>query len=57
MSAAEKNLLNAFYSICNLAVAGNASYIITNNIRDLATAELKFPELQIITPAIFLRGN
>ncbi len=43
--------------LLELAVAGNASYIITNNIRDLETAELKFPELQIVTPAIFLRGN
>ncbi len=43
--------------LIELAIAGNASFIITNNIRDLVTAELKFPELKIVKPETFLRGN
>ena len=43
--------------LLELAVAGNAGFIITNNIRDLTTAELKFPEFKIVTPEIILRGN
>ncbi len=42
--------------LIELALAGNASHIITNNIRDLKSAELKFPNLKIVTPATFLRG-
>jgi len=40
-----------------LALAGNATHIVTNNISDLKNAELKFPELKIVTPARFLRGE
>ncbi|VAW62679.1 hypothetical protein MNBD_GAMMA09-2887 [hydrothermal vent metagenome] len=43
--------------LIELAVAGNAEFIITNNIRDLVTAELNFPEFKIVKPEIFLRGN
>ncbi len=43
--------------LIELALAGNATHIITNNIGDLKNAELKFPELKIITPAEFLRGE
>ncbi len=43
--------------LIELAVAGNAEFIITNNIRDLVTAELKFPEFKIVKPETFLRGN
>ncbi len=43
--------------LIELAIAGNASVIITNNIRDLVTAELKFPELKIVKSETFLRGN
>jgi len=43
--------------LLELAVAGNAGFVITNNIRDLMSAELKFPELQILTPESILRGN
>ena len=42
--------------LIELALAGNASHIITNNISDLKNAELKFPSLQIMKPATFLRG-
>lgn len=37
-----------------LAVAGNADVIVTNNIRDFAHGELIFPTIQILTPKQFL---
>ncbi len=43
--------------LIELALAGNATPIVTNNIRDLKSAELRFPELKIITPAKLLRGE
>ena len=43
--------------LIELALAGNATHIVTNNISDLKNAELKFPELHIVTPAKFLRGE
>lgn len=43
--------------LIELALAGNASHIITNNISDLKNTELKFPNLQVVTPATFLRGK
>ncbi|MCL6708382.1 putative toxin-antitoxin system toxin component, PIN family [Pseudomonas sp. R2.Fl] len=36
--------------IIDLAVAGNARYIVTSNIRDFAGAELKFDQGKIIRP-------
>src|ERR1039457_1757479 len=36
--------------IVELAVAGGASTIITNNIRDFRAAELRFPGLRVVTP-------
>ncbi len=43
--------------LIELALAGNALKIITNNIRDLGNAELNFPSLEILTPETFLRGR
>ena len=43
--------------LIELALAGNASHIITNNVRDLKNAELKFPELEIMTAEKILRGE
>ena len=43
--------------LIELALAGNASRIITNNIKDLKNAELIFPDLQIETPEQFLQGE
>jgi len=43
--------------LIELALAGNALKIITNNIRDLENAELNFPNLEILTPETFLRGR
>jgi uncharacterized protein len=36
--------------ILELAVAGGATMIVTNNIRDFRGAELRFPDLRIVTP-------
>ena len=40
--------------IVDLAVAGGAEYVITQNIRDFAKMELKFPQLKCETAAEFL---
>ena len=36
--------------LIELAVAGNASCIVTNNIKDLRGSELIFPDIQILSP-------
>ena len=38
-----------------LAVAGGAAMIVTNNVRDLRSGELVFPDIGILTPAEFLK--
>lgn len=43
--------------LIELALAGNATHIVTNNIKDLKNAELKFPNLEILTPETLLRGK
>lgn len=43
--------------LIELALAGNASKIVTNNLKDLKNAELSFPSLQILTPEQLLRGE
>jgi len=43
--------------LIEIALAGNATHIITNNIRDLLSAELKFPNLKILTPETILQGE
>jgi len=43
--------------LIELAMAGNATHIVTNNISDLKNAELKFPDLKIVTPVNFLRSE
>ena len=43
--------------LIELALAGNATHIVTNNISDLKNAELSFPDLKIVTPARLLRGE
>ena len=37
--------------LIELAVAGNAKIVATNNIRDFRAAELSFPNISILTPA------
>jgi len=43
--------------LVELALAGNASAIVTNNVRDLQGAELTFDHLEIVKPEQLLRGN
>jgi putative PIN family toxin of toxin-antitoxin system len=39
--------------VLELAVAGNAGVVITNNVRDFASGELRFPRIQVLTPGRF----
>ncbi len=41
--------------VIELAIAGNATMIITNNTRDFNNSEISFPELKIVTPEILLK--
>jgi hypothetical protein len=41
--------------LVELAVAGGATAIVTNNIRDLRSGELVFADIGIMTPAEFLK--
>jgi putative PIN family toxin of toxin-antitoxin system len=41
--------------VVELAVAGGAALIVTNNIRDFRSAELRFPNLRAVTPMEFLK--
>jgi putative PIN family toxin of toxin-antitoxin system len=41
--------------LVELAVAGDAGYIVTNNLRDLKRMELKFPNLKILSPEDFMK--
>ena len=43
--------------LIELALAGNATHIVTNNIGDLQNAELNFPNLTIVKPERLLRGE
>lgn len=40
--------------LVELAVAGSADCIVTHNHKHLATAELRFPEIRIVSPAALL---
>jgi len=40
--------------LIELALAGNAQYIATNNISDFKNTELKFPDLRIVKPGQLL---
>ncbi|MEE8059869.1 MAG: putative toxin-antitoxin system toxin component, PIN family [Pseudomonadales bacterium] len=42
--------------LVELAVAGNATCIVTNNVRDIKASELSFPDLHVLTPEELLRG-
>ncbi len=41
--------------LIELAVAGNASHIVTRNLRDLRQGELRFPQIMACTPERFLK--
>jgi putative PIN family toxin of toxin-antitoxin system len=43
--------------LIELALAGNSQIIVTNNVKDLTTAELKFDTLRILKPEQLLRGE
>jgi putative PIN family toxin of toxin-antitoxin system len=43
--------------LIELAIAGNSNMIVTNNVKDLTGAELKFDNLRILKPEQLLRGN
>jgi predicted nucleic acid-binding protein len=40
----------AYNHLVELAVAGNATAIVTRNTRDLVRGELRFPALSVLTP-------
>ena len=42
--------------LIELAVAGNAYCVVTNNVRDIKSSELIFPGLHVMTPEQLLRG-
>jgi predicted nucleic acid-binding protein len=43
--------------LVELAIAGGANTIVTNNVRDVRRGELSFPDLQILTTAEFLKTS
>ena len=43
--------------LIELALAGNSQAIVTNNVKDLQAAELKFDDLRILKPQQLLRGD
>lgn len=43
--------------LIELALAGNSEMIVTNNVKDLAGAELRFDPLRILRPEQLLRGE
>ncbi len=43
--------------LIELAIAGNATHVVTNNIGDLKSAELRFPDLHILKPEKLLRDE
>ncbi|MGK7932235.1 MAG: putative toxin-antitoxin system toxin component, PIN family [Microcystaceae cyanobacterium] len=42
--------------LIELAIAGNASFLVTYNLKDFKRAELLFPNLSILKPEIMLRS-
>lgn len=42
--------------LIELAIAGNATCIVTNNVRDVKRTELIFPGLHVLTPEQLVRG-
>ena len=43
--------------LAELAVAGNAAWIVTGNARDVAEGELVFDGFQVVTPGEWLKGD
>lgn len=42
--------------LIELAVAGSAQWLITRNLRDFETMELRFPQVQVASPEHFLEA-
>ena len=40
--------------VLELAVAGGASFIVTNNVRDFTSGQLRFPQIRVLRPESFL---
>ena len=43
--------------VLELALAGNAQWIATNNVRDFNRAQLRFPDIRIMTPEQLLQED
>ena len=43
--------------LIELAIAGNATWIVTGNTKDFAAGELVFDTLRIVTPGAWLKGD
>jgi hypothetical protein len=43
--------------LVELALAGDAEAIVTNNVHDLRTTELRFPVVPVLTPEHWLKGE
>ena len=43
--------------LIELAIAGGANYIITNNVRDFKSGELVFDGLKVVTPQAFIKES
>ena len=43
--------------LIELAIAGNATWIVTGNTKDFAAGELVFDTLRIATPGAWLKGD
>lgn len=43
--------------VLELAIGGNAGTVVTNNVRDFRTSQLRFPEISILTPGELLGGD
>ena len=43
--------------LVELAIAGNAEWIVTGNTRDIAAGELIFDSFRIVTPGAWLKGG
>lgn len=43
--------------LVELAIAGNGHYIVTNNVQDIKGSELAFPDIRVLRPEEFLRGE
>lgn len=43
--------------LIELAVSGNAHFVVTNNLKDFSSAELVFSNLRVVTPKQMLKGD